>query len=109
LTWYVPYDHDVTIFWFAVFALGCARATRLARVDRIFQRPRRALIIRYGEGSAMAYFLTCPWCISIWLAPLFAWGFLLTIHARGPQWWLMVPLTLAYSYLAGLLSRLEGD
>lgn len=105
----MPYDHDVTIFWFAVFALGCARATRLARVDRIFQRPRRALIMRHGEHSAVAYFLTCPWCISIWAGLLAAAGFLLTVHARGWQWLLLVPLTLAYSYLAGLSSRLEGD
>jgi hypothetical protein len=104
--WYMAYDHDVMILWFAVFALATARATRLARADEILSRPRRWLITRWGTTSKMAYFITCPWCLSIYFGTMSAVAFVALSHV---SWWLIIPAALAFSYIAGLLARIEQD
>lgn len=104
--WYMAYDHDVMILWFAVFALACARITRLARADRIFRRPRRWLIRVRGIDSALAYFITCPWCISIYAGAGCAIGY---VYYTQIDWWLTVPIALGFSYITGLLARIEED
>lgn len=45
--------------------LATARLTRLINDDAILDRPR-AWVQRGGE-SKLAYFVTCPWCVSIWV------------------------------------------
>ncbi len=99
----------MTILWFVVFGLACARATRLIRADKITDRLRLAWVRRFGEGSLTTYLIFCAWCLSVYLAPIFAAGWLLTINATGWQWTLLVPVSLAYSHLAGLSASIEGD
>lgn len=61
---------------------------------------------RAGTGSALAYLVTCPWCMSVWVAGGMApvawwWG--------GTPGYLIPALALAASHVAGLLSSVGGD
>jgi len=97
---------------FLVYALAVARLTKLINSDRITKAPREALIRRLPEESIWAYFLVCPWCVSIWVsapaAPLTWWfgG----LETPGVSAWLSVPaLLLAYSAFAGYLSQFAEE
>lgn len=104
-----------------VYALAVARVTRLVTSDKLTEGFRYALLVRLWtrvtgdrHASVMAmsdpaavppllvYLVTCPWCVSIYVAAVGApvayyWG-------RLP--WLFVPaLALAFSYITGLLAK----
>lgn len=115
----------------AVYALATARLTRLIVADKLTEPVRGALIrqayrwaepwttkgktpadrnkdLRLAMSSApmpmLAYLVTCPWCVSIYVAagvaPL-AWLW-------GTRPWLAIPaLVLAFSHITGLLARGE--
>lgn len=99
----------VAFLWFVVFGMACARFTHLVRADKIMERLRLRWVRRFGEDSLRTYMIFCAWCLSFWFAPLFAAGFLLSIHASGWEWGLIAPVSLAYSHLAGLSAAIEGD
>lgn len=83
-----------------VAALAVARLTRLVTDDAILDRPRDALYRRNPDGAA-AYFVGCPWCVSIWLGALVAAG----VYWRPCAWWVQFPLILlALSQVTGLLA-----
>lgn len=56
--------------------LGVARATWLVMNDRLLETPRHWFEHR---GGYLAYFIQCPWCVSMWVAgiscALTAWDF----------------------------------
>jgi hypothetical protein len=54
----------------------------------------------------MAYFVTCPWCLSIYFGAMSAVAFVALVHLN---WWLIIPVALSFSHLAGLLARIEQD
>jgi hypothetical protein len=54
----------------------------------------------------MAYFITCPWCLSIYFGTMSAVAF---VALYRMNWWLIIPAALAFSYTAGLLARIEQD
>ena len=60
-------------YWlFGVLALGATgRITRLITSDTITAplRARAARVIREETRDAFATFITCPWCVSVWVAP----------------------------------------
>ena len=100
----------MTIFWFVVYALATARLTRLVVADRLTLRWRRWVVARYGEDSLAAYFAFCPWCLSLWISPIAAFGFVSIAFPFGRIWWIaLAPVALAYSYLTGLMAKLEGE
>lgn len=99
----------VTFLWFVVFGVACARFTRLVRADRITEPFRKRWVRHFGGESIWSYWIICPWCLSMWFAPFFAAGFLLSIDASGWEWGVIVPASLAYSHLAGLSAVIEGD
>lgn len=45
-----------------------ARLTRLITDDYITRHLRAAVIRWVGPDHDLAYLLTCPWCLSIWIA-----------------------------------------
>ncbi len=97
---------------FLVYALACARLTKLVNSDRITKAPREWAIRRLPEGSIWAYFLVCPWCVSMWLsiplAPL-TWYFG-GLELDGVSPWLSIPaLALAYSGFTGYLSQFAEE
>lgn len=76
-----------------------ARATRLVTTDYL-TRHVRALVIRYlGPDNDIAYLLTCPWCLSVWLG-----GGIFTIaHFYGDTTaYFIVAATGSASYLTGV-------
>lgn len=95
-----------------VYALAVARLTKLVNSDRVLKAPRVALLKRLPEESIWAYFVVCPWCVSMWI------GFV-----AGPvTWWwgglqvdgvpsaLAVPaLALAYSAFTGYLGQFAEE
>lgn len=89
-------------------ALAVHRLTRLLIEDEVLSRPRAA-VRHWAEGDAerearpaLAYFLTCPWCVSVWVAA--GWA---ALTAAAPGVAAPAGAALAWSSAAGLLSSLE--
>jgi hypothetical protein len=59
-------DRWVTL---ALVSLATFRATWFITVDDFppIARFRSWVTARFGEGSAVAYLVTCLWCVSVWL------------------------------------------
>jgi hypothetical protein len=92
---------------YLIYLLAFARLTVLLTRDFITEPPRDRLATALKERghNRLAYFVLCPWCVSIWLAipaaPI--------IYAYGQSPWLFVPaLGLALSAVAGSLARVKG-
>jgi hypothetical protein len=86
--------------------LATARLTRLVNKDEVTDPIRIAVIRRYGEDSRPAYFLGCPWCVSIWV------GFALVPYAlwiTDLSLWLWPLLALAASWFTGITAAWDGE
>ncbi len=80
----------------AVFAV--ARVTHLVTTDAILDRPRAA--VQDGGAGKLAYFVTCPWCVSIWAAA----GVSTAMYLWHGYWFTQIGvLALAASWLTGWL------
>lgn len=86
-----------------VAALACYRITLLVVADEITApaRQRARTWLEHAGRDRLGYALTCPWCASVWLAPLvvgsaIAWG-------DGWGWWLAAG-SLAASAVVGALA-----
>ena len=104
-----------------VYALAVARVTRLVTADRITQAPRDWLTLHLwhrvtgdwnaahqakadpkAEPPLSVYLLTCPWCVSIYVAAVAT----PVAYLWGERPWLFVPaLALAFSHITGLLAK----
>jgi hypothetical protein len=92
----------------AVSALAVHRLTRLAVADEV-TRPLRERVTSWAEGDAwrpahpqVAYFINCPWCISLWVAA--GWA---ALTAAAPAVAAPAGAALAWSTAAGLLTSVE--
>lgn len=88
-----------------LLALTTARLTRLVTDDRVTERLRVALARRRPEGM-LAYFLYCPWCVSMYAGAVvagswWAWG--------GQTWHTALMLALSASYTTGYLASRTED
>lgn len=99
--------HDPLVL--VVSALAVYRITRLLVADQVLAAPREA-VQRWAGGTAqrrsrpaLAYFVTCPWCVSIWVAA----GWLLLLLFGSLLLILCIAVPLACSAAAGLLSSWE--
>lgn len=80
-------------------ALAVFRLTRLVLNDSI-TAPARQSITSRGPDWVLTL-LTCPWCMSFWLAIL-----VVVLQTTVPSQWLYASAVLAFSAVAGLLDRL---
>jgi len=83
-----------------VGALAVYRVTRLLVEDEVL-RPVRERIAP-DEESRLAYFVTCPWCVSVWAGA--AWAGLTVLAPRVAR---TAGAALAWSAVSGLLSSWE--
>ncbi len=85
--------HSATLL--VLDALACFRLTRLMVADTITAPLRDRAPARLRE------FITCPWCVSVWLA-----GAIVALQALASGPWLYASAILAFSAVAGLLAEL---
>lgn len=85
-----------------VYALAVYRLTRLVTADELTANLRERVLVRAQGRPMLAYLVTCPWCISIWIAA--AWVLLATL--APPVAW-FAGAVLAFSAIAGLLAGKE--
>lgn len=85
----------------AVGALAVHRLTRLVTTDEVTAPVRDRITEAAPEGRA-AYFVTCPWCVSVWAAA--GW---LALSAAAPRLARPLGAVLAWSSATGLLSSWE--
>lgn len=83
-----------------VGALAVFRLTRLLVEDEV-TRPLRERLADNAEGR-LAYFVTCPWCVSVWVAA--GWA---GLAVAAPAVAAPAGAALAWSAASGLLSSLE--
>jgi hypothetical protein len=89
-----------------IAALVTARVTRLITTDRITQAPRTWLLSRLNSEGLAAYLVVCDWCTSVYVGL----GVGVVGLAVGLwSWPWIVPLGLAFSYVAGMLARGEAE
>lgn len=89
-----------------VYTLAVARLTRFVNADVLTDGLRVAVARRYGTGSTASYFLSCPWCVSIWTAL----GLGLLVLGFTDASWLWLPIMVpAASHVTGLLAALDPD
>jgi hypothetical protein len=92
----------------ALLFLAVARITRLITHDRALRRPREWVIERSvsrDRGLGGAYFVQCPWCVSMYVGA-----------AGAGAWWVWgdtrafvaVCAALAASHATGWLASREG-
>lgn len=109
---------------FAVYALAVARLTRLIAADKLTEPLRERVQMKLwdrvtgdrtvtlmamsdpnADAPKLVYLLTCPWCVSVYVA---------AAAAPVVYWWGTAPiffvpaLALAFSHVTGLLAEM-GD
>ena len=93
----------MTALEFLVIGLATYRLTRLIIRDELLATPRNFFWKKFPpEKSLLGYLLTCPWCISIWVA-----SFLQISSIIIPEATFAVEVVLALSAVAGLLTAHE--
>jgi hypothetical protein len=114
-----------------VYVLAVASVTRLINGDKITDRLRlypaeklraaqqqhalntnvmaggdQALIERSERSirrwDAVVYFLSCPWCVSMWIALPTA---IVPVFCIGWPWWALFPVAFATRHLVGVFAR----
>lgn len=90
---------------FPVAALATYRLTKLVIDDEILREPRNVIMDRIQASShplapKAYYFMTCPWCVSIWAA-----GGLLLLHKVSPNLAAVITTILAASGVSGVLAE----
>lgn len=89
-----------------IYVLAVARLTRLINFDAVLDRPRTA-VVRFVRGNpTVVYFVTCPWCVGMWVAVGTA---IVPVMLIGWPAWALLPVGLACSHLVGLLAPLSAD
>lgn len=106
----IPYaDHVLGVVTLLIVLGVCGATTRLTRLvveDRITLAIRQWVIRRFGGESAASYLVTCPWCVSPYVAalvsvPAVLWGCdFLAWHIRFVLCALLIPTA---SHVAGFV------
>jgi hypothetical protein len=89
-----------------IYVLAVMRLTRLVNADTILDPFRIQVARRFGPNSTWVDFLSCPWCVGMWLSMLLA---IPTVSYLGWPWWTLPFLGLACSQLVGMFAPLYND
>ena len=93
----------MTALEFVVMGLATYRLTRLIIRDELLATPRNFFWKKFPpEKSLLGYLLTCPWCISIWVALILRISSII-----NPEVTYAVEIIFALSAIAGLLTAHE--
>lgn len=96
----------MTALILGIYVLAVARLTRLVNFDAILDRPRMYYAKKVRHRRTWVYFITCPWCVGLWLALAAA---VLPVWLLRWPWWAVAPLGLACSHVIGLAAPLASD
>lgn len=83
-----------SIWWLIVDALAVYRLAQLVGKDAITQP------IRDAASERTTLFLTCPWCVGLWIA-----AGVVVLTRFAPSAWQYAALALALSGVAGFLAE----
>lgn len=83
-----------------------ARLTRLVTSDMVTDWLRVLVAKKTGPTSVVSYFLSCAWCISVWVGVLVA---SIVVWWQDWSWWMLPLLAGAASHVTGLLTNLDGE
>lgn len=88
------------VLHFIVLTLAVYRVTRAICYDEIFNVAREAIWAKFPHKTTyIGYFLTCPWCISMWVAlPA------MLVYAAFPTTAFLIGCIFAMSAIAGLIT-----
>jgi hypothetical protein len=97
-------DIFLTLLYLLGYIFATMRVTRLINRDTITEPIR---IAAFKRRPGVGYFLSCPWCVSVWAAAgLGVWVWYLT----DLPWPLIVLIGAGASQLTGLVAtRLDSD
>jgi len=80
--------------------LATYRLTRLLTEDELTEPIRTWVWKNHSpEDTKLGYFVTCPWCVSIW-----AGGAVVAARTLAPRPWALAARALSFSALTGLAS-----
>lgn len=102
---------SLLVFGFLAFG-ATARLTRLLTTDKILEAARRWVVHRTDtmptdRAERLSYFVTCPWCVSMWVAPpVIASGWWPAHHGTATWWWFPAACLLL-SHIVGLTAPLD--
>lgn len=96
----------MTVLVLAVYVLAVMRLTRLLNFDTVLDRPRVALVRAVRGNPTVVYFITCPWCVGMWVCLATAWVPLYFADNAAARY---VAVALAASMVIGLASPLSAD
>lgn len=88
-----------------ILALATFRITRFVVIDELFA-PVRDWIwkAKSPSDSYIGYFLTCPWCVSLWVSlPL------VFLYALNPSLTILIGCIFALSAISGLIAARLDD
>ena len=101
----------MTVLVLVLYTLSVARLTRLVNADTVLDPVRVAVARRAGDPdrseaerrrwNVVAYFMSCPWCVGLWLSLGGAAG---PVVVLGWPWWAGLPVALAASHLVGVFA-----
>ena len=89
-----------------LYLFSVARVTRLINADQITDPIRIKAANSRGVESNTYYFLTCAWCVSMWIGLATAW---IPLVLTDLPLWLWPFLGLSVSQITGLAASLDGD
>jgi hypothetical protein len=72
--------------------------------DRVLLSFRRWVINKWGDQSLPAYWVLCPWCVSIWWSAV-----VMPVAILWPNRWVLAALAIpAASLVTGFLAKLRN-
>ena len=87
-----------------ILSLFVYRLTRLIVIDEIFTPVRNWVWMKTAANSQIAYFFTCSWCVSLWVAlPV------VFLYAFFPSMTILIGCIFALSAIAGLITARLDD